>query len=217
MRQFATPCDNLRRLKMSEINENNMEINENIVEEKKIRIKRIPTTATVYKIYHRDRPDMFYIGSTSDTLTKRWYRHRCDCTKHPNDKRAFFEYLRLYNFDAFGIVALKQMPYTSKRNLMLQEDLLIQELKPKLNTNRAYLSPEDKKLYRKNLPKRFKCDLCSYGTYENNDFQLHLITNKHKKNQLLAALAEAMRQLNEFTTNLNDDDDNNNNNDNSSN
>jgi len=101
----------------------------------------------IYKIQHREIDDLLYVGSTTD-FTRRKAQHKYNCI-HTNDLHYKF---KLYSsiranggWDAFNMVIIKEFPCKNKREAEAEEDIVIRELKSDLNTNRAYLSPEDRK------------------------------------------------------------------------
>jgi hypothetical protein len=97
-------------------------------------------TAQIYKIYF-DEHEECYVGSTVQTISKRFYTHKNYCKKG-KDKR-------LYNFirehGDWSIVryeVLHTVLVISKREQLEHEQKFIDELQPSLNLQRAYTSAE---------------------------------------------------------------------------
>ena len=120
-------------------------------------LSNTPATITgrIYKIYHQDNPNMFYIGSTSKRLSKRLQQHKDTAKYNPDKKSRWLEYLRTKNIDNFEIVLLEELKTGDKTRLREREDYYIRQLKPALNQRRALLSPEDVKAYNKTYRQRY--------------------------------------------------------------
>lgn len=101
-------------------------------------------TGFVYKCYHKDNPNLFYIGSTSQTLTKRLQQHR-DQARKETCKSKWFKYMKEKNYDDFRIVLIEEMKHQHSSQLREREDYHIRQLKPQLNERNAKESPEDVK------------------------------------------------------------------------
>lgn len=165
----------------------------------KAKAKAVPRVGRIYKIYHRDDPSVFYIGSTTDTLTKRLSCHKSHSKKYPSKKRRLFEYFRQHNYQNFSIVEVKQIPFTTMRALRYEEDVAIQQLKPALNKNRACLSDDEKEIYHKNYHQthkneykqlftkwylanksKYECEHCQFQTPQKANYSAHMGSPKHK-------------------------------------
>jgi hypothetical protein len=97
--------------------------------------------ATVYKIYFDDHPGQLYIGSTCQSLKRRFQTHKSYCITG-KDKL-------LYNFirenGGWGIVkyeALHRELVSCQREQFACEQRFVDAYRPNLNIQRAYSSPE---------------------------------------------------------------------------
>ena len=99
-----------------------------------------PKSASIYKIFF-DGYDECYVGSTTQSISQRFYTHKSYC-KNGKDKH-------LYNFirenGDWSMVKheiLHTVLVSSKREQLEHEQKFIDELKPVLNIQRAYTSAE---------------------------------------------------------------------------
>ena len=83
----------------------------------------------IYKIYDVDDESMFYIGSTSQPLSKRFAQHRTDAKEHSN--RPFLQYLLTHKMKIELIELINRQ--ITKEELNMIERKYIQEMKPPLN------------------------------------------------------------------------------------
>ena len=95
----------------------------------------------IYKIEHRFKKDLFYIGSTILTL-----KERIDLHKNNSKFKNYTLYKVIRNtggWENFEISLIKEYPCNDKANLIQEEQRCIDALQPTLNTNRAYVSVEE--------------------------------------------------------------------------
>ena len=111
---------------------------------------RIPidfSKAVIYKIEHIDRPDLIYVGSTTD-FTKRKYKHKNNC-KNENSKEYNHNLYQMIrnngSWESFKIMIIKEFPCNSKTELLIQEEKFRKELQANLNNRKAYISDNEKK------------------------------------------------------------------------
>jgi len=90
----------------------------------------------IYKIYQKDDPTIFYIGSTNN-FNRRKSQHQ----KAINNKRSrkyrypLYKYIRaLGGFDLFDFEIIKEHQINTRGEGLLIEQNLIDVMKPKLNT-----------------------------------------------------------------------------------
>ena len=107
----------------------------------------------IYKIEHRFKKDLWYIGSTIETLESRLSGHKYN-SKYKN--------YTLYNvvrntggWKNFEISLIKEYACNDKANLIQEEQRCIDALQPTLNERRAYNSIEDNKEYTKKYIKKY--------------------------------------------------------------
>jgi hypothetical protein len=106
----------------------------------------------VYKIWYDDAPDDFYIGSTKLTLGKRMTCHRSDCRRGRNSK--IYNTMREKGINAFKYVLVDSKMVTCSDEQRKFEQKYMAELKPTLNSYRAFRTREDFLLQRRISDKR---------------------------------------------------------------
>jgi len=85
----------------------------------------------IYKIVN-DVNDMIYIGSTTQSLAKRWHCHKCDA-KTRNQKSKIYVAMREIGVEAFRIILIENYACSSKEELLAREQHHID-----LNKNNTY-------------------------------------------------------------------------------
>lgn len=158
----------------------------------------------IYKAFHKDTPETFYIGSTEGKLIKRLQAHKGSAKHKKNEKTKWFEHLREKNFTDFRIVQLERVEFTHKQELLVREDAAIRALNPPLNTispirteyyKKIYWQQYHKKhkaahldhyrevgkLYREKCKQKFHCTCCNVSPISKAHYIMHLNTRKHKK------------------------------------
>lgn len=100
------------------------------------------TRTTFYKIEDKSDPKKFYIGSTELTLNRRMCSHREALAKYKT--RRLYDYVSQKDngFGDFNIIDLKEELKDGEKRYEKEQEL-INLYNPTLNTNRAFLSPED--------------------------------------------------------------------------
>lgn len=101
--------------------------------------------ARIYRI-NNDIDDEFYVGGTTQTLSKRFGDHKLTATTKPN--RKIYNHMNSLGADHFRIVLIEQIEVESKEQLRKKEDEYIRLLKPKLNMINSVLNIDE--LYQKN-------------------------------------------------------------------
>jgi len=129
-------------------------------------------TGTVYKLYNRNEPDQFYIGSTVKTLNRRLSSHKQDARSR-NSK--LYQYMREKGFENFTIEPIETVECKDMSALRELEQRYIINLRPTLNYQRAY--GFDKRNWEHNWRQananKYKCN-CGYHTYLKPDLTKHL-------------------------------------------
>jgi hypothetical protein len=110
----------------------------------------MPTTdysnTIIYKIVCENE---CYVGHTTNFINRK-YKHKIDCNRLVN---------KLYQFICdreWTMTPIEEFPCENKTQARIREDYWIQELKPNLNSNRAFCSAEQKKEYDKQYKKTSK-------------------------------------------------------------
>ena len=97
----------------------------------------------VYKIWYADAPDDFYIGSTKLRLSARMAKHRSKVRSGSTSK--LYTLMREKGINNFEYVLVATCMVRSVDEQRQFEQQLISELKPTLNTNRAFITEEQRK------------------------------------------------------------------------
>lgn len=94
--------------------------------------------ACVYKIYNKLNPEEFYIGSTIQSLTRRFQYHKYI------SKNSLFHIMKEKGFDNFDIeLVCCYEDCESRTDLLKFEQEVMDELKPTINKNRAHNNEKD--------------------------------------------------------------------------
>ena len=115
--------------------------------------KEIDYSGTViYKIQHIEKPELIYVGHTTD-FTKRKYHHK-SCANNIKDNPHY--HLKVYTmirehggWEMFNMVEVEKFPCMDRREAEAKEDKVMREMKASLNTYRSYLTEVDKLLIQK--------------------------------------------------------------------
>ena len=105
----------------------------------------------IYKIHHIEKPELLYVGSTIN-FTQRKYAHKrnCDNTNNHTYNLKLYKTIRDNGgWDMFNMVVVKEFPCENKRQAEAEEDRCIREMKASLNTQRAFITPEERVEYMK--------------------------------------------------------------------
>ncbi len=154
--------------------------------------------AKIYKITN-DYNDDIYIGSTCDTLIKRFIKHK---SKSKIENSILYQKMRDIGVERFRIELIEDYPCEDKYQLLQRESFWIREI-GSINQRVSYLSIEEKKFnktiynqmynetyneerktYKKELyNKQIQEMLCSCGSKLrgiNSNLQKHFATKKHQ-------------------------------------
>ena len=146
--------------------------------------------SVIYKIEHIDKPELLYIGSTTD-FTRRKAGHKHDCF---NEYRSKYN-IKLYqmirangNWDSFKIMIIKEFPCNSKTELLIEEEKYRKELQASLNSCKCYITEEEEKELSKELLKKWRINNKEYANKENKkwrDKNKEQINNNNKNNRII--------------------------------
>ena len=90
----------------------------------------------IYKTQHQDKPELLYIGSTTD-FRDRKYSHKGNCN-NPNINFKLYQLIRDNGgWECFNMVRIKDFPCDNRREAEAEEDRIIMEMKSILNSKRA--------------------------------------------------------------------------------
>ena len=103
------------------------------------------TNAVIYKIQHHEKLELVYVGSTTDfTRRKAEHKRRCHNSNDKNHDAKIYRMIRDNGgWDDFKMIIIKEFPCDSKIELLIEEDLMMMELKSSLNSCKSYCT-EDK-------------------------------------------------------------------------
>lgn len=99
----------------------------------------------IYKIICIEDPDQFYIGSTCLTIQQRWQSHKNSSRNPKKNKTKLYRTINDKGLDKYVIELVEDYPCESHLELRKREDHFILQLKPTLNTSRAWISVEESK------------------------------------------------------------------------
>lgn len=100
----------------------------------------------IYKIQHRWKDELLYIGSTTN-FAKRKGQHKSQCYNTNNKiyNAKLYQSIRDNGgWEEFNMVVIKEFPCENRRQAEAEEDRCIREMKSYLNMHRAYVSEEEK-------------------------------------------------------------------------
>ena len=83
----------------------------------------------IYKIVHL-QSDVYYIGMTINSLSKRWSSYKADYNKDNYSKVSIYPYMIKYGFENFKILLIKEYNVVDKQHLKVFETLWINKLNP---------------------------------------------------------------------------------------
>tara|TARA_R110000850_G_scaffold81984_1_gene176215 strand:+ start:372 stop:782 length:411 start_codon:yes stop_codon:yes gene_type:complete len=112
----------------------------------------------IYKIVNGDN---MYIGSTTQTLLKRGYKHNYKLRKEIY-KYKLYEFCRDNNITNLILTEIEELEIETKKELNMVEQKYMNFFKPNLNQKKAYRSKEELILYDKNRHKKqTQCPHCN--------------------------------------------------------
>jgi hypothetical protein len=160
------------------------------------------TKTQIYKLKHKEDNDdtNIYIGSTTDfNMRKRKHKSDCNCirSKGYNDKK--YQYIRNNGgWDQWEMVWIQNYPCNSKREAEAKEDEIMCFYNAKLNSNRAFITEEQRKkrhsdYHKENRDRILKQKKIYYENnknkkkdyYENNKVRILQYRKEYYKNKKL--------------------------------
>ena len=150
----------------------------------------------IYKLQHREKADLFYIGSTATTLQERL---RCHIKKSEIKKYKIYKIIEEDGgWENFEMILIKEYACNDKEELRQEEQRCIDAFNPTMNDHRAYTSTEDKKKYEKEWYEANKERLIKYRKehYGLNKeyFKQYNIDNKEKRSKQYKEYYDANRE-----------------------
>lgn len=104
--------------------------------------------SVIYKIEHESKPELLYIGSTTNFI-KRKAKHKFYCNdKNKKCNTKLYQMMRDNGgFNEFKIMVIKEYPCNNKIELIIEEEKHRKEYNANLNTLKAYRTDEEEKEY----------------------------------------------------------------------
>jgi hypothetical protein len=149
--------------------------------------------AKIYKIIN-DIDKLIYVGSTIETLNRRFSEHKYEAKRSP--ERKLYKHFAKLGIDHFEIKLIKNYPCAGRTALEIEEERYKIMLNAQLNTIRAHQTAEQRKdqlkewqaqNYQKNRVKinlknneRLFCKICG-KTYTRANKSQHCRTKWHQK------------------------------------
>ena len=103
--------------------------------------------ALIYSIVCMTDETLIYVGSTTN-FRERKYTHKSVCNNENDEKHNLQVYVMIRangGWDSFEMTPIKEFPCKNKVQLVIEEERIRKEMNAKLNTRKAYLSPEERK------------------------------------------------------------------------
>jgi hypothetical protein len=107
--------------------------------------------AFVYKLWHADEPNEFYVGSTTTSLERRLKGHKSRFKEHSRQPtgRRLYQFLEAKDLTKLRIQEVERIAFQTAAQLRIREDHHIRALNPTLNSYMAVLDTENVKSYKK--------------------------------------------------------------------
>ena len=101
----------------------------------------------IYTIVCKTDETLLYVGSTTNlTQRKNLHKKACINEKHKDHNLQVYVMIRANGgWDSFEMKPVKEHPCDNKIQLVIEEERIRKEMKANLNTNRAYITPEEHK------------------------------------------------------------------------
>jgi len=98
----------------------------------------------IYKIQHIENIELLYIGHTTN-YDKRKSQHKINSKNEKKTIKLYSTIRENGGWDMFKMTPVKEVACTGRYTALMEEDKVIMELKPALNTIRSAVDVEDKK------------------------------------------------------------------------
>ena len=144
--------------------------------------------SVIYKIEHEDKPDLLYVGSTTD-FTRRKNRHKFNCNNNLSKEYNIKLYTMIRcngGWDSFKIMIIKELNCNNKVEMLIEEDKMMKELKSTLNTKRAHRTKEQYKVEQAEYRNQHKEEMKQYDQQRNSVKHIcecgshYVMSNKHQ-------------------------------------
>ena len=137
----------------------------------------------IYKISSFSRPDLFYVGSTYNSLKKRFSRHKSDFRAFNVGKsKTYLSSFEIIKLGDYHIDLIENFPCENRIQLHARETYFIKTMVC-VNKNVSYLTEEERKEEKMKCNKQYKkikyaCD-CGVNLNKYHNYK-HIKTKKHQ-------------------------------------
>ena len=157
----------------------------------------------IYSIVCKTDETLIYIGSTTNfRIRKNKHKYVCNNEKNKDHNLQVYVMIRSNGgWDNFNMKPIKEFPCENNIQLTIEEERIRVEMQAKLNTNRAYLSPAERKEDEKKYYEANKAKISEYGKkyYEANTAKI-AETGKKYREANPAKIAEKCKKYYEANT-----------------
>ena len=112
----------------------------------------------IYKIEHMDKPELVYVGSTTD-FVRRKSQHKNNCNTE-NDRAYNYKLYQLIrangNWESFKCMIICEFPCNTKTELIIEEEKHRKKLQTTLNSICAYCTEDETKTKLKECRKQYE-------------------------------------------------------------
>ena len=111
----------------------------------------------IYRIEYNEDPDIRYVGSTFQPISKRWQDHKDGFKQYLNEKFreiAIFPYFKKYGIENFKILLIKEYDVSDKKHLLSYEQLWMNKIKC-VNRQATFTIPFLQKIKQKGIMKDY--------------------------------------------------------------
>ena len=132
----------------------------------------------VYRIEYNEDPDIRYVGSTFQPVSKRWQDHKSSFNSYlkGGTEIAIYPYFKTYGIENFKIILIKEYDVSDKEHLLAYESLWICKLKC-VNRQASFTIPFLQKIKKKETCKKYR----EANRYKIQDYnKKYYETNKEK-------------------------------------
>jgi post-segregation antitoxin (ccd killing protein) len=109
----------------------------------------------IYKIEHLNKPELCYVGSTSN-FVKRKYNHKKDCNNENNNQLKYRTMRENGGWESFIMVVIKEYPCNTRTELDIEEEKCRKELQASLNSNRCHRTEQEIVEYHKKYNEEYR-------------------------------------------------------------
>jgi len=135
----------------------------------------------IYKLQHIDNEELLYVGHTTD-FTKRKSAHKSNTLNAKNKAhgRKVYEMIRTNGgWDMFAMLQIKTFSCLNRREAESEEDNVMREMRATMNTNRAFLSEQDKKNYNATYKNEHVLEVKAYAKNNRENKRVQMFSSEN--------------------------------------